>query len=85
MGYHRKVKESIHKRHRLKKSPPLGQRGANYSQCLKKTPYSSLRHAERVAENVKLKRDDILRVYLCPKCEMYHLTKGVKRHAADAY
>jgi hypothetical protein len=77
MGYWRKVNEARHKNKsdRRKKYKYNGSRGAAYSQCGSKTGYPSHRYAKRVADDIMSKRGDILRVYHCVLCKLYHLTK----------
>lgn len=43
--------------------------------CLKKSRYSTEGLAERVAAKAKKARGVELRVYYCPTCYGYHLTK----------
>jgi hypothetical protein len=81
MGYFRKVREAQHRKQKVVHGAESS-RGAGYSQCLKKQPYSSLRHAERIVARIQVERNTTLRVYLCPLCQMYHLTKKEDRHHA---
>lgn len=77
MGYWRQVNKSRHRKRKTKdrKLTRNGSRGAAYSQCTSKVGYSSLRHAERIAREIEAKRGDKLRIYECPVCGLYHLTK----------
>lgn len=45
-------------------------------QCVKKVRYNYESHAKKVAKNVFKTRGVKLRVYMCPKCLGYHLTKS---------
>ena len=44
-------------------------------ECLSKNKYSSRRYANRVRRDIEPKRGVKLRVYHCPHCGGYHLTK----------
>lgn len=47
----------------------------DFSRCLKKNAYGSQRFAERLAEEQSLKVGYPIRVYQCPNCKFYHLTR----------
>ena len=49
--------------------------GKVWSQCKKKTAYSTYRMAIRAANNALTVRGAIVRVYQCPHCNKYHLSK----------
>ncbi len=51
----------------------------NEAQCGKKTSYFSQSTAQLVADKAKRKRGVVLRVYNCPYCYQYHLTKTAER------
>lgn len=72
MGYHRKIREAIHRR---KKRPIKDKNKSTYSQCIRKVAYVSFRHAQNIAKNIEAERGQKVRIYLCPICEAYHLTK----------
>jgi hypothetical protein len=56
----------------------------NESQCHKKKSYFTTIEAERVRERAEKKRGVALRVYKCPCCLQYHLTKKKERTKAHA-
>ncbi|MCM1260559.1 MAG: hypothetical protein NC222_06350 [Staphylococcus sp.] len=43
--------------------------------CLRKKRYKSMQQAEDIINKISKRRSTKLRVYLCPKCLGYHLTK----------
>lgn len=45
----------------------------------KKVPHATQAEARRVAADLEERRGYPLRVYRCPDCARYHLTKQVKR------
>lgn len=79
MGYHRKMREAVHKRKKRSiKRPTTENAKSIYSQCTRKVAYVSLRQAERVGLTIMQERNQQVRIYLCPICEAYHLTKSAR-------
>jgi ribosomal protein L37AE/L43A len=46
-----------------------------FSECSRKKRYSTKHFANEVAKKVKKRRGDLVRVYECPSCQGFHLTR----------
>lgn len=86
MSYKRRLQEKDKQHQRVVKSLKEGKfkKTAKYtkvaSQCLKKVGYSSYRQAERVTQSPEvIARGVSLRIYECPFCNLYHITKKALR------
>ena len=50
-----------------------------WADCDSKRRYVTPQEAERSAKTARRKRDEKLRVYRCPHCQGWHLTKKICR------
>lgn len=48
-----------------------------YKMCFKKRKYTK-NIAEKIVKKVKKERDVDLKIYVCPYCQKYHVTKNLK-------